>query len=244
MIAEHRAGGRADDDLVRLRQGLQTRRQVRGLADDSGFRCGSLADLVADDHRPARDADAQRKLDPRRPAGPRHSAPRSHRRCRDPPAPNARPRPHGRAGSRNRRGCRRPCTWRQSRRNAGSRHCTGSDTTRSHRADLRGPSRSRVPSIPQGRKTSRSADGARPPAPRRLATGATGADDTGGAAAGAATGANAGGESVAGLEQGRTDKGKPLSALVHRQALDDQLVTHIIERLVVEPEFLASGADS
>jgi hypothetical protein len=30
-----------------------------------------------------------------------------------------------------------------------------------------------------------------------------------------------------------------LSALVHRQALDDQLVTQIIERLVIDPEFLA-----
>jgi hypothetical protein len=30
-----------------------------------------------------------------------------------------------------------------------------------------------------------------------------------------------------------------LPALVHRQALDDQLVTHIIEGLVAEPEFLA-----
>ena len=44
---------------------------------------------------------------------------------------------------------------------------------------------------------------------------------------------------VAGLEQGRTDEGQSLSALVHRQALDDQLVTYIIEGLVVEPEFLA-----
>ena len=33
MIAEHRARGGADDDLVRLRQRLQTRRQVRRLAD-------------------------------------------------------------------------------------------------------------------------------------------------------------------------------------------------------------------
>ncbi len=167
MIAEHRARGRADDDLVRLRQCLQARRQVRRLADDRGLRCGSFADLVADDHRPGGDADPHRELDPGRPAGPRHSAPPSHRRCRDPPAPIARPRPHGRAGSRNKRGCRRPCTSRQSRRNAGSPHCTGSDTTRSHRANLRGPSRSRVRSIPPGRKTSRSAGGARPPAPRR-----------------------------------------------------------------------------
>ena len=167
MIAEHRARGRADDDLVRLRQCLQTRRQVRRLADDRGFRCGSFADLVADDHRSGGDADPHRELDPGRPAGPRHSAPPSHRRYRDPPAPNARPRPHGRAGSRNRPGCRRPCTSRQSRRSAGSRHCSGSDTTRSHRANLRGPSRSRVRSIPPGRKTSRSAGGARPPAPRR-----------------------------------------------------------------------------
>ena len=44
---------------------------------------------------------------------------------------------------------------------------------------------------------------------------------------------------VAGLEEGRADKGEPLSALVDRQALDDQLVADIIERLVVEPEFLA-----
>ena len=59
---------------------------------------------------------------------------------------------------------------RQSRRNAGSPHCTGSETTRSHRADLRGPSRWRVRSIPPGRKTSRSAGGARPgPAPVREA---------------------------------------------------------------------------
>ena len=162
VIAEHRARGRADDDLVRLRQCLQTRRQVRRLADDRGLRCGSFADLVADDHRSGGDADPHRELDPGRPAGLRHSAPPSHRRYRDPPAPNARPRPHGRAGSRNRRGCRRPCTSRQSRRSAGSPRCTGSETTRSHRANLRGPSRWRVPSIPPGRKTSRSAGGARP----------------------------------------------------------------------------------
>src|SRR6516162_1965573 len=41
VIAEHRAGGRADDDLVRLRQCLETRRQVRRLADDCGLRCAS-----------------------------------------------------------------------------------------------------------------------------------------------------------------------------------------------------------
>ena len=68
MIAEHRARGRADDDLVRLRQCLQTRRQVRRLADDRGLRCGSFADLVADDHRPGGDADPHRELDPGRPA--------------------------------------------------------------------------------------------------------------------------------------------------------------------------------
>ena len=68
VIAEHRARGRADDDLVRLRQCLQTRRQVRRLADDRGFRCGSFADLVADDHRPGGDADPHRELDPGRPA--------------------------------------------------------------------------------------------------------------------------------------------------------------------------------
>ena len=64
VIAEHRARGRADDDLVRLRQGLQTRRQVRRLADDRGLRCGSFADLVADDHRSGGDADPHRELDP------------------------------------------------------------------------------------------------------------------------------------------------------------------------------------
>ena len=47
------------------------------------------------------------------------------------------------------------------------------------------------------------------------------------------------GRGVAGLEEGRADKGEPLSALVDRQALDDQLVADILERLVVEPEFLA-----
>ena len=67
MIAEHRARGRADDDLVRLRQCLQTRRQVRRLADDCGLRCGALADLVADDHRSGGDADPHRELDPGRP---------------------------------------------------------------------------------------------------------------------------------------------------------------------------------
>ena len=43
VIAEHRAGGRADNDLVRLRQGLQTGCEVQRLADDRGFRCGSFA---------------------------------------------------------------------------------------------------------------------------------------------------------------------------------------------------------
>ena len=68
VIAEHRARGRADDDLVRLRQCLQTRRQVRRLADDRGLRCRSFADLVADDHRSGGDADPHRELDPGRPA--------------------------------------------------------------------------------------------------------------------------------------------------------------------------------
>ena len=67
VIAEHRARGRADDDLVRLRQRLQTRRQVRRLADDRGLRCGSFADLVADDHRSGGDADPHRELDTGRP---------------------------------------------------------------------------------------------------------------------------------------------------------------------------------
>ena len=67
VIAEHRARGGTDDDLVRLRQCLQTRRQVWRLADDRGFRCGSFADLVADDHRPGGDPDPHRELDPGRP---------------------------------------------------------------------------------------------------------------------------------------------------------------------------------
>ena len=68
VIAEHRARRRADDDLVRLRQCLQTRRQVRRLADDRGLRCRSFADLIADDHRSGGDADPHRELDPGRPA--------------------------------------------------------------------------------------------------------------------------------------------------------------------------------
>jgi hypothetical protein len=69
------------------------------------------------------------------------------------------------------------------------------------------------------------------------ATGATGTDKTGGRAIGAAIGASAGG-----LEGGRADKGKALSALVARQAHDDQLVADILERFVVEPEFLLQPA--
>jgi hypothetical protein len=68
VTAEHRARGRTDDDLVRLRQCLQARRQVRRLADDRGLRRGSFADLIADDHRSRGDADPHRELDPRRPA--------------------------------------------------------------------------------------------------------------------------------------------------------------------------------
>jgi hypothetical protein len=64
VIAEHRARSRADDDLVRLRQCLQTRRQVRRLADDRGFRCRSFAELIADDDRSGGDADPHRELDP------------------------------------------------------------------------------------------------------------------------------------------------------------------------------------
>ena len=41
-----------------------------------------------------------------------------------------------------------------------------------------------------------------------------------------------------GLEEGRADKGQPLSSLVDRQTLDDQLVTDVLDRLLVEPEFL------
>ena len=45
----------------------ETRRQVRRLADDRGFRCRSFADLVADDHRSGSDADPHREFDPGRP---------------------------------------------------------------------------------------------------------------------------------------------------------------------------------
>ena len=68
MIAEHRPRGRADNDLIGLRQYLQACGQVRRLADDRGFRCGSLADLVADDHRSGGDADPHSELDRGRPA--------------------------------------------------------------------------------------------------------------------------------------------------------------------------------
>jgi len=44
-------------------------RQVRRLADDRGLRCGSFADLVADDHRSGGDADPHRELDPGRSTG-------------------------------------------------------------------------------------------------------------------------------------------------------------------------------
>jgi len=47
------------------------------------------------------------------------------------------------------------------------------------------------------------------------------------------------GRDVAGLEEGRADKGQPLSALVDRQALDDQFVTDVLDGLLVKPEFLA-----
>ena len=67
MIAEHRSRRRADNDLVRLRQCLQTGCEVRRLADDRGFRCRSFADLVTDDHRSGGDADPYRELDPGRP---------------------------------------------------------------------------------------------------------------------------------------------------------------------------------
>jgi hypothetical protein len=77
VIAEHRARGRADEDLVRLRQCMQTRRQVRRLADDRGLRCGSLADLVADDHGSRGDADPHREFDPGRPRD--HSIQLRHR---------------------------------------------------------------------------------------------------------------------------------------------------------------------
>jgi len=46
-------------------------------------------------------------------------------------------------------------------------------------------------------------------------------------------------QGVPGLEGGRADKGKALSALVDRQAHDDQLVADILERFFVKPEFLA-----
>jgi hypothetical protein len=41
------------------------------------------------------------------------------------------------------------------------------------------------------------------------------------------------------LEDRRAHKGEALAALVDRQALDDQLVADVLERLVVEPELLA-----
>ena len=41
------------------------------------------------------------------------------------------------------------------------------------------------------------------------------------------------------LEQIRPDKGQPLPVLVDRQPLDDQFVADVLDRLVIEPEFLA-----
>jgi hypothetical protein len=69
VIPEHRARRRADNDLVRLRQCLQACGQVRRLADDRGLRCGAFADLIADDDRSGGDADPHRELDPGLPAG-------------------------------------------------------------------------------------------------------------------------------------------------------------------------------
>jgi hypothetical protein len=67
VIAQHGAGGGADDDTVGLVQGLQTRRQVRCFSDHGGFRGGSFADLVADDDWARGDPNADREFDARRP---------------------------------------------------------------------------------------------------------------------------------------------------------------------------------
>ncbi len=238
MIAEHRARGRADDDLVRLRQCLQTRRQVRRLADDRGFRRRSFADLVADDHRSGGDADPHRELDPGRPAD--RGIQLRHR------IDDIETRPHRSLGL-VLMGARvaeidqdavahvlgdkavvapdRGTAPALKRRDDiaqifgvhPGRECGRSDQVAKHHGQLaalglrcRGDRGRRDRRGRNRRQGDRRGD--RCKCRRR---------------------------GVAGLEEGRADEGKPLSALVDRQALDDQLVTDILERLVVEPEFLA-----
>ncbi len=61
-IAEQPAGRCWDDDRPRLGQRLQSRRQVRRLADHRLLLCGTFADEIADHHEAGGDADAHLEL--------------------------------------------------------------------------------------------------------------------------------------------------------------------------------------
>ena len=241
VIAEHRAGGRADDDLVRLRQGLQTRRQVRRLADDRGFRCGSFADLVADDHRSGGDADPHRELDPGRPGD--RGIQLRHR------IDDVETRPHRPLGL-VLMGARVAEIDEDAVAHVLGDKAVVMPDRRTAPALIRRDHIAQIFGVHRGGECGRSHQVAKHHG--QLAAlglrcrGERGRRDRRGR--NRRQGDRRGDRrkcrrrGVAGLEQGRADKGEPLSALVHRQALDDQLVTHILERLVVEPEFLAQPA--
>jgi hypothetical protein len=68
-----------------------------------------------------------------------------------------------------------------------------------------------------------------------IAAGATGGDET----RSTVIDANAGGGTLPDSKETAPRKAQPLSVLIDRQALDDQLVANVLEGLVVEPKFLA-----
>ena len=105
QVADQAAGGAGEDDLPGLRQSLQARREVGGLADHRLLLRRALADQIADDDKPGGDADADGEL--LRSAGLQAASPPLRFPAR--PAPPARRRPHAPADSRNRPAPRRPC---------------------------------------------------------------------------------------------------------------------------------------
>ena len=104
----------ADDHAAGRRERLQSRREIRRLADHRFLARRAFADQLADHDQTGRDADPGRERLARGRLQPRQrSRPAPARRA--PPAP---PRPRAPAASRNRRARRRPCTWRHGRPSA------------------------------------------------------------------------------------------------------------------------------
>src|ERR1700730_15758415 len=144
-----------NDERAWLSKRLEPGSQVRGLVDNSALLCCTRANQIADHDQPAGDAEP-------------HVQPLQRRETAD-RVDNGEPgadRPLGIVlialpGSRNRSALRRPCTWRQNRRNGRPCRRHSGDKRRSPRADPRDRSAPTAASSRLDRKTSPSAAGAR-----------------------------------------------------------------------------------